>query len=242
MNDKLIDRVRKLLALSDKTRNTSESEALAALEKAQSLMEEHNLSMSEIELNEKLHEIVEKREQFTSNRPSSWVGMIYGAIYNNIFSCTYYQQKDLNRNTFKYVFVGTPSNLELANHFCRYIIRAIEDISDLEMYKYKKSGGTENGKTWRSSFCYGAAIRVIERLREKYNKSVANVQQQGLVRVQKQAVNEYLEKMGIRIKTKQAGTLKSADGYLSGRDAGNNLGLHDSIGGSRSPSRRMLNG
>lgn len=242
-NQKLIERVRKLLALSDQNRNSSESEALAALDKAQSLIAEHGLSMSEIELQEKLVETVEQKERLTSNKPAGWIGMIYRAVYNDIFNCRYYQTKDRSLKTFKYVFVVTKSNLELAEYFCSYIIRTINDISDVEMYKYKKAGGTENGKTWRSSFCFGCAGRIIERLEEKYRKSFSPLSQQhGLMRIQKDAVEKYLEDRGLKIRTKQSGTLKSADGYFSGRDQGNKIGLHDSLNSSKTPGTRMLKG
>jgi hypothetical protein len=45
--EKLIERIRKLLALADN--NPSESEAAAALERASAIMAEHNLTMAHVD-------------------------------------------------------------------------------------------------------------------------------------------------------------------------------------------------
>lgn len=48
VDPKIVERIQKLFNLGDKTRNSSEGETMNALEAAQRLMKEHNISMAEV--------------------------------------------------------------------------------------------------------------------------------------------------------------------------------------------------
>lgn len=100
---RLIEKMKKLLALSQSTSN--EHEAMNAARKLHSMLSKHNVSISE--LDESPREIDNEGET-TYNRPWKRVVAMYVA---ELYFCKFYIVGNLNQKSKEtYMFVGTESN------------------------------------------------------------------------------------------------------------------------------------
>lgn len=84
MNIKVVDKIQKLLALSE---SSNEHEAKASMLKAQELLARHKLSLKEVQ-EYKISDIKERRSKITFTR-AKWKAQLAGLIADN-FGCYHY--------------------------------------------------------------------------------------------------------------------------------------------------------
>lgn len=125
--DKLIDKIRKLLALGDISRsNTTVEEAEAAMSAAYKLMSENNISHTELEEEEYIN--VEFDEY--GNRPSEI--MFIGSILTRFFFVKFVEvpYKKTSRFTYrrKMVIFGSKENIEIAKYIYTFLERTYKSL------------------------------------------------------------------------------------------------------------------
>tara|TARA_R110000744_G_scaffold111086_3_gene209301 strand:+ start:54 stop:767 length:714 start_codon:yes stop_codon:yes gene_type:complete len=148
---KIIDRMKKLLALSE---STNEHEAMSATRKLHAMLAKHNVSINS--LNEK-EETVGKDCEIVSCKP--WKRRIAMNIAE-LYFCSFYFASGTKKNY--YYFVGTESNRTFALHIFKMVVKVVEQESRREC---TKEFGKRNS-SFINSFRVGAMARICQRCKD----------------------------------------------------------------------------
>lgn len=243
--EKIIDRIRKLLALS---KSPNEHEAASAAEKAQALLLEYNLSRSELEgSNAKLDEgYVINSELVTESVP--WRRGLVGAVAR-LYLCSYffkhqYHDRPNSRKqgaylrTDEHFIVGTPSNVNVAQMMAKYLMDTVDRLA-------RDAAATQhvNRSAYATSFKHGCAIRLWRRIMDRIEDAKRGTvkTESGTTlpacldlyeRTQKQLSTFIEQNVGKLKVTKSRAKSSSAEGYRAGVAAGDKVGLDGQVGTS----------
>ena len=155
-NDKLINRVKKMMALANDP-GASDGERDNALRMSYAIMAKYNLEMSDVE--GKPVGPQEARKQAKGEfygRP--WAVTLSAAVAR-LFFCKYYYTT-LGKNQARHTFTGLESNSTTAEEVARVLVESVKKESNRQM----RARG-ENA-TWRRSFATGAALKISDWVRE----------------------------------------------------------------------------
>ncbi len=183
MNDKkkIIDKIRKCLALAGN--NPDEAEAESAMRQAHKLLAIHNLTMIEIK-DEK--EVIQ--DSWETSFSSPWVRHIVSNIAKLYFCDLYYER--FSKTKVIYQYVGTPENIEVSKEISIWIVKGVSKMA----MKIAKKRGKEY-----SSFCGGASTKIRQRAIELIKES----RREGIIEEstgKSLVVKSVYEQMDIRIK------------------------------------------
>lgn len=236
----IVEKIKKLLALKA---SPNEHEAALAGSMATELLDKYNLTMSEVEGSQaEVSSIIDNIDR----SPRVWVRIYHITLFTRLakmFDCFPYvtQAKRWTGKTMQIKkhlsVVGHATDVEVFLYTYQYLLRAVErickeHIKAKELERGYKLEGTEREK-FRSSFCWGAAVRVAERMEMKRaerlqqdNKCTALV----LVRMKK--VEDAVARMHPDMKQeKQRQSTINTSVYLQGKQAGDAISLHEGIKG-----------
>lgn len=229
--NKAINRIQKLLALSNN--NSSEAEATAALLNAQKLMVQHDIDIKDVEGNNLAADEVIEMVAAASRRLSDWKVRLAVVVANN-FRCNCYIRStnpkySYNSTRISYekqvIFVGQTSDanicsmvyqkaLEFSDLYCNWFL--LQEKLKLQR-KLSRSESKNIGNTWRIGFAMG--------LKQKFDEQVAK-NDWALVLVTPEAVVKYMEdthgKMGKRQSSRQ--NIQNEDALYDGIDKGKKFG------------------
>jgi hypothetical protein len=119
---KVIDKVKKLLALTD---SPYADEAEAAMLKAQELLLKHGLSISDIQINEEpAKEVVDEKVLAGRSKISWWEKILSGIIGDNFRCVAYYRRNEPN-----VYFIGLKEDVEVAKEVLSYAVIVIRHLS-----------------------------------------------------------------------------------------------------------------
>jgi len=210
--EKLIERIKKLLALAGN--NTNVHEASIAMERANKLLRENDMSMTSI-IDVETEEVGEsegKTVQF-------WRKQIYNHVAE-VYHCAYFTR---NRN--RHVVIGTESNRTTAMLIINYLIKAVN--------KEARSQHKWNQTTFKNGSAMGIG-RTCQRIIAEENSSKEEViVGTGLVP---------LDIKTVRVKANDAyqsrynitdGRRSSAKGSQAGYDFGSSLSVNPQVGGGQ---------
>ena len=149
--EKVVERVKKLLELS-KSENVNESATAAA--QAQKLMTKHSITELMLEKSdEKLEEAIEDAILYAQDKQMpQWYGRLCMKLCG-VNQCDCYQ----SGNQLK--VVGRPSDAQTVRYLFSYISKEIIRLRD----QHSEERG-EPGRRWRNDFCIGATAEVNNRL------------------------------------------------------------------------------
>lgn len=152
-NDKVIDKIRKLLNHANDTAADSEHERDTAMRMALKLLAKHNLDMSDIaDLEHK-----EDREMISAEHfPCPFRRIVAHAIAK-LYFCEFYYQKVPNKQKSLFCFVGLESNAITASEMTKYLVKSL----DLESARRLKENGMST--RWGTDFRNAAAHRIADR-------------------------------------------------------------------------------
>jgi len=147
-NAEIVEKVKKLLALSE---SPNESEAATALAKAHALLESHNLSIGDVvykNVNESTQPFMVANEALPS-----WIEI----LTNNIAEFNYCTFLKLNTEKApSYILVGKPINVTVASQLIDYLIKTVNRIAT-------------NRNESSDAFKFGMVYSILKRLSEIYN-------------------------------------------------------------------------
>jgi len=152
-DENLLDKVKKLLRLAERT--NSEGEAAAAAAAAQKLIERHKLDVAALDLSEAHEAPVEAPEKATLDgaegrrNKCAWRGSLASGIARANACRVYWTGPRLQ-------IVGAPSDVATVRYMYAYLVREIDRLAET------KSGG----KAWLHAWRMGAVATVSQRLRE----------------------------------------------------------------------------
>lgn len=217
---KIIERVRKLLALAGN--NSNENEALVALEKAHALLAEYNLSIAEIRAD---NEAVTKRvrERTETNMSESYYRSIWDKV-GRLYYCsvTYIRPSPYKRQTF-YSVVGREANVILATEFALYLCQTMKRLMNEAC---KQMGRKDNA--FRESFLKGITYRLWQRMDELEKQPATDFgasSATALVLYRGQEIKDaeawFEENFGkIRMAKRKKTEIKDHEGWWAGDEAG----------------------
>ena len=161
--ERIIDRIRKLLALAE-GRGATEAEAALAAERAAELMREHDLAEAEIRVSDdsvKAEPMVDGQGvpvagTDTQRRRVAWKERIADAVARR-FGCEVW-----TRGAATMLF-GRVSHCQAASYTSAYLFREVDRLAD-DVYEDEARDYGHDARRWKSSFRMGCAIRLARRL------------------------------------------------------------------------------
>lgn len=194
--EKVIDKIRKLLALAT---SSNENEAQSAMLMAQKLMAQHNIEMSQVEDAPIDHEVVEEEADKKCHR-TKWKRHLADVCANN-FNCDIFLR---GHGSYATIFVGKKESIEI----CKTVYNAAVMFIDKEFSKYWNTEGK-----WQDFQFLGSNARIerplsdsiimkdsyargfIRRLRERFEEQKVRAEKEGwgLVLVKDADVTAYME-------------------------------------------------
>lgn len=221
MENSVANKIRKLIALA--TGNANEHERMVAMEAAQKLLDEHNLSMFDVQGEvERASNVDHKAHREIKLQP--WVRIVMHSVCK-LYNTTFFMRKHAGE-FYHPVVIGTPENIAVTLDIATWLISSITKESKV-IFKNQKE---------RNSFKLGAAQRLFERVEELLTKPTETTggtisTQLTLVRDALHVANQqYLHQLLPNARTNRTRPLYSSNtGYSAGREFGNSMSLDRQI-------------
>ena len=211
-NDAVIEKLKKLFALSE---SPNGAEAASALAKAHLLLAKHGLAMTDLE---KKDELVMQRVVLDRKRIRNWESALLAAV----MSATYTEALLLPGEG-KVCFVGREVNIIAAENLFNYLRISILKVSR------KFTGGFINAESFR----LGMVVNITERLKKIDRDSPPSAEEkQIIVTAEKETGREnrdYLESKYGKLKSKKVKNRVEPVSYGMGHRAGSSVSLNQQL-------------
>lgn len=175
MKNKIINKIKKLLALSE---SSNEHEAKVALIKSQELLIKHKLSIKDIKEYKDIKINVIENKTNVSFTKAKWKGRLAYVIGENFGCYSYFKTRRNNTVT----FMGKDEDVTVCTIVLDYAIDCINNSIKKLKYQYYKKHSTVKGLE------NDYALGFIEGLENAFEKQKMSNQEWGLVLVKDQAV------------------------------------------------------
>ena len=240
--ESVLKRIQKLLQMSIEN-GASENEAMLAADKAQKLLQEHNLSISDLKDDDQVEPMDSEDVEVERDL---WKGYIRSATAKLYFCKTYTTMKlDKHYRRVKVItFVGRKSNRMVATEMCKYFINTVDRLAAEEFREVPGSRASINKMS--HAFKQGCASRLQRRLLDRYNEIAPEYIPQGnpdglpvLYKNEQMAITKWLEQKGIRlVSRKQSMSIRDRVAYSRGSEKANGIGLNTQVN-ARTKSRML---
>lgn len=224
-NDKILDRVRKMLAMANDERG-NQHEREQALRMAHNLLIKHGLDLLDVERSQRDAE--DARGRYTGEGHSMRWALHIRLHVARLFMCRYLVGAKLNSWKCEHVFIGRESNATTAMYISDYVVNSIVKESR------KRFGGDSVPEA--RSFALGCAdqiaIRVREMLADKDDQFSAPDKALIVVAMRKEEddANEVWIRANVQTKAlRRASSKVKADSYAEGREYGKGIGLSPQV-------------
>lgn len=217
MDTKLINKIKKLLALSE---SSNEHEAQLSLLKAQELLVKHKLSLKEVKEYKNYNAQIKDRKTIISFTKSKWKANLARVIADN-FGCYHYFK---TRYVHTITFFGREEDIEVCNIVLEYAVDCIESAIKRMRYQYSRDGYGTKG------VANDYAIGFIAGLKQKLEEQMKANQEWGLVLVKdKEVVDAYDKKTFKRTINTNTQFQGNSDAYRKGSEDGKKFSISDKI-------------
>ena len=240
--ESVLKRIQKLLQMSVEN-GASENEAMLAADKAQKLLQEHNLSISDLKDDDQVEPMDSEDVEVERDL---WKGYIRSATAKLYFCKTYTSHKlDKQYRRVKVItFVGRKSNRMVATEMCKYFINTVDRLAAEEFREVPGSRASINKMS--HAFKQGCASRLQRRLLDRYNEIVPEYIPQDnpdglpiLYKNEQMAITKWLAQKGIRLtSTKSSMSIRDRVAYGRGQAKGNGIGINTQVN-DRTKSRML---
>lgn len=233
--EKAIDKIRKLLSHANDNAAGSEHERDNAMRMALKLLAKHNLTMSDVAVEDK-----EDRESVTIEQFPCPYRKVIAAAISELYFCKFFHEKVPNKQKFLFHFVGLESNIITTREMTLYLIKSILDES-IKMYGRAPGQAQALATTFRNA----ASRRIMERCAELRAEAEAEHQAESapgtalvlanLYETEKTANENYIVSiLGIKDLKKTTVKLanKSQRAAAAGREFGDKINLSNQVGGA----------
>lgn len=230
--EKLIDKIRKLMALSH---SPNEHEAALAAARAREILDKYDLSLTEVEMNDE--EIIEHRVDTGTRKAPLWMGRLAVSV-SRAFNCRVFRVYGIM------VFCGTKADTQVAEYTYMFLFRAVKRLSKEHKASLEKSGiwdthykGRHGSRAYMQSYALGVVNAIDQKLREfvqskermqkyeDYNKATGK----DLIVIKNNAVDRYVSKLRLRHTRSHANLDYS--GFSAGQKDGRSVQIHQGING-----------
>ena len=239
-HEKLIDRVKKLLALAT---SSNEAEAQAAANKAHALLAEHKLTLADLPDDEHTADPIDQLNTSSSGN-GPWIRAIWhGAARLNF--CGYFFNKN-GRRTDHHI-VGTQGDALSSQAMSEYLTNTVKRLAREAKKEHGGDGPFEN------SFRTACGLRISRRLHERRaeleqgrdtQNTIANAGNLPAVYASNdKAIEEFQEKNNPSMKSsKIRPRMNDAMGAALGRAAGDKIGIDRQLSSSSSATLQLGHG
>lgn len=174
IDTKVVERIQKLLALAHPDGGATEAEMNLAMEKAQEIMRDNNLSMAMIDASGGKSE-GRAKEETKKNALYPYQRNLMTALCDTNYCHVTVSYKAAARRSLNakyrtfpagYQIIGRESNVVLVRVMFDYLIKTINRLVLEEL------GGdhTKRMSNWAMSWCDGCSTRLVERIKAQYDK------------------------------------------------------------------------
>lgn len=158
-HQKILRRVQKMLNLANND-GATEGERDNALRMAHATLAKHNLDMADLDTAQREATAGEERVENTTQfygRP--WARNVCSSVAS-LFFCSYIYTSHKKATMVRHYFIGRRSNAMTAALIAEFVVKSI-------MKEGNRQKRTEmQGNPWLRTFCWGAATRIQERVRQ----------------------------------------------------------------------------
>lgn len=234
--DQIIETIRKLLALADPDRNTSEAECKAAMERVHTLLRKYNMEMAEIAevdsegkpvIDYDIEEIV--GVEFKKSSTPRWVWDLMGMVARHTETAVYRNKKVVPNQRAKkgwsqvtrFIFFGDKVDAVIAADLGQYLYKAISKLAN------QNYPGQYPQQT---AFIKGINMRLYERfeeIRRQVHEEVHNGKYEMVMVGKQDAIQEYgVNQLNLKTHTaKKSNNRIDTEAYFRGKAAGGGLDL-----------------
>jgi hypothetical protein len=237
IDQKIIDKLKKLLALSA---SDNENEATLAMKKAEELMREHNLSVADVALDGSgAH--VSSAEVFGLTKTSQTWEISLGSFIAQAFNGRAIRTK--NSNGWSFTFVAGKTDLILITDLFERLRTTTKRMSQAYVTSVRDLTNV-HGKSLHNSYRMGIVHTIHKRLEclkqntaPTDNRNEFGMTGTALMAIKDKAVDQRVNRIFPRIKSIKTNTsISNGQAYRQGQTDGNNVSLHRSVsGGSCTP-------
>lgn len=216
----VLEKLRKLLNLAEGAKAVgSLQEAENAMQKAQAILSEYNLSMDNISKEEISNSITEMDMGLDYNkRETNWIPALGDRLARyNFCQCLYSERYQKLR------IFGQPHNIEMVIMMIEYIVPRIRVLARKAFSTYT---GGEKRNTFLRGFYRGAVFGISERLKREQEKMIEEKPKAGeLIRLTDSLVTDYISnKMG-RVRESRSSSISGTSGFAQGKEVGSKISL-----------------
>lgn len=244
---KLIEKIKKCLALG-KDPSAFQHEAESAMEMAQRLMEEYNLSVTDVEVDE----VVEVEFVTDRSRIIQWKALLAKYVANG-FECQLFTRKgrgvgrslDGQYHPSKLVFIGTKVDVEVAIYVFKYLSTVVERmkadfVKKVVVPSYVRTGSKgykmNQGKSYAVGIVQALKLKIDEFAnRKKETVNSAPITGKEMILVKKDAVAKYMRRYNMTKGTPIKGL--NRDAMSTGQEHGAGISIHHGVNGSTGGTR-----
>ncbi len=228
--DKRNSIIKKIQLLKAKTvsNGCSEAEAISAAEKILQLLNEYDLTMTEVEM----------KSQVFQDSSIEVDGIVKKPIHDLVTSIGLFTDTKVwfekGNKKYNYHFFGSLNDVE----FAHYLFDLLSNSMDFEYSKFQKTSLYKEigGRKARSSFYKGMAIRLNQRLREMKSAIKKTSNEGGLVLFSKyDLVNSKFNELNIKLSNvKRVVKITEANAYYAGKSAADRININKGVKGTKS--------
>jgi len=230
--EKLIDKIKKLMALSH---SPNEHEAALAAARAREMLDKYDLSLTEVERNDE--EIIEHKVDTGTREPRLWMGRLAVSV-SKAFNCRVFRMYGIM------VFCGTRADTQVADYTYMFLFRTVKRLSKEHRASLARSGIWDRdykgygSRAYMQSYALGVVNAIDQRLKEfvqskdrmqkyeDYKKATGK----DLMVIKNQAVDRYCSKLHLR-RTRSHARVDDS-GFNAGQRDGQNVQIHHGINGA----------
>lgn len=231
MNDKILDRVRKLLALANDAA-ASEGERENAIRMAHGMLLKHNLSMLDLDKHLQVEGRIElPLETFGMN----WARCLAGSVAK-LFFCSVYVAAKVNGTKMRYMFIGRESNVVTASLMTEYLINSILKECR-KQYGHNLAAGS---RAFATGAMHSLHVRIEALMKPEDQEPGTGLVVVNLRRTEAEANEEFLKAKGTSLKPYGKKTQAvNTEQYSAGRQYGNGLSLNDQVSHKKNSSKQL---
>ncbi|HWS84280.1 MAG TPA: DUF2786 domain-containing protein [Ktedonobacteraceae bacterium] len=216
----VLAKIKKLLALST---SSNPNEAAAAAAKAQELLMQHNLTLSQVETEVQASSY---KQDFVGTGSRVWKRLLLAVIARNNFCEAIYDSQKSH-----VIVIGEAHNQEVVTYLYAYLIAQLEPMA---VAAYNQSSRTVHAKSWLDSFYIGAVESVSDRLEAHKQEMVAASNEcRSLVVVKDAELQDAVQKLYPHTRKGSAKRIRSSTGYDEGLEAGKRVPLNKAVASSQ---------
>lgn len=233
----IIEKVKKLLALS--ARSTSAAEAATAAAMANKIIDEYRLSECDLETKEEGHlEPIEEDSDYIyeSGKVTTWKQELCSTLVDH-YGCSYWNDCTwkTGRQYSRFRVVGRRSDIGIVRYMFAWLMTECQRLAQLEAYGH--------GKVFVNSYCLGFVRGIRDQLQVSRKQAEATATGAAIVLVNSRSAEAELElfKMHPNLKTQSTTSYARRDqgAYESGKSRGASMHLGASM---TSGGTKLLNG